>query len=168
MSFSRAQQPEFRALVFAAWTAHCRHEGLALSVKPDREWYEQELFIATRHTSTSDCNAGRDYDLAMARFEELAGTGIKWQMKVHHGDANRMLHDLGEEFGEEALKRHRVNEDYLRATARQSLRLDYLPELSKLSRKQCVLVLGEVKRWLRRAIKRDAAPVETIEPEIPF
>ena len=168
MGFSRAQQPEFRKLLAAAWARHCADEGI-VPAKPAREWYEQELFAAVRVTSTTECNAGRDYDLVMAHFEALARAEIKWQMRVHSGDGKRLLHELRAVVGEDDLEAHGVDEDYLRAVAQRELRLDYRPELSALSREQCIVVLGEVKRWLRRAKKHAAAEAAAIPAEaLPF
>lgn len=161
MGFSRAQQPEFRALVAAAWLAYCRQENLPLTLKLDRCWYERELFFATGHSSTSDCNAGRDYDRAMAHFEGVAGTGIRWQMKIHTGDSKRLLYELQKAVGE-----HEIDEDYLRAVARRMLKLDRMPELSKLTRDQLVMILGEVKRYIRRNLKAERkASLEAGDPD---
>lgn len=158
MGFSRAQQPGFRVMVAAAWSAHCRAEGCEAGAKPDRAWYERELVFATGHHSTADCNAGRDYDRAMAHFEEIAGTGIKWQMRIHTGDAVRLLHELRQE-----VEAHDIDEDYLRGVARRMLRRDDLPELERLSREQLILILGEVKRFCRRRLKH-ATPEPVSEP----
>lgn len=164
MGFSRAQQPGFRAMVFAAWSAHCREAGRPVTAKPDRVWYERELFFATSHESTSECNAGRDYDRAMAHFEQLAGTGIDWQMRFHTGDARRILHELRTE-----VEAHDIDEDYLQGVARQMLGREV--PLERLTRQQLILILGEVKRYCRRRLKHEApAPAEPApaEVEIPF
>lgn len=169
MSFSRAQQPELRQLVGLAWVAHCRAEG----IKPaDRcrgskrcgecafcAWYEGELEAATGHRSTTDCNAGRDYDFAMAQFEEIWGGSIKWQMKKYSGDAKRILHELQGVAGG-----HQVDEDYLRAAAKRSLRMAVAPELHTLSRERLIMVMGEVKRHLRRRAKRELEAVADPQP----
>jgi len=164
MSFSRAQQPAFRKLVKAAWVAVCKAEGRAATAAPDRSWYEQELFYATDQTSTTELNAGRDYDLAMAHFEGLAGASIEWQMRVHSGDAKRLFHTLAE-----VTREHDIDEDYLRAIARRMLRVDYLPALADLTRPQLILILGEVKRYVRRRLKREAGKMGAEEDDnIPF
>jgi hypothetical protein len=72
MGFSRGQQPEFRGLVKQAWAEHCRAEGLDGKHSSQRAWYEAELLISTGHSTTTACDAGRDYDDAMAHFETLA------------------------------------------------------------------------------------------------
>ncbi len=164
MSFSRAQQPELRKLLSQAWPAHCREvEGdeadkCRTSSRCGRcgycSWYEQLLFTETGHTSSTDCNAGRDYDLVMAELERIARAGIKWQMKVHRGDATRLLHQLREAVGEYA---DAVDEDYLRAVAQNGLQLAEPPELRLLTREQLIIILGEVKRSLRRKKKNDEA-----------
>lgn len=159
MSFSRAQQPAWQAMIKRAWAAHCLAEGInPVPPKWDRDWYEQELYYAVKTTSTSDCNAGRDYDLAMAHFESIAGESIKWQMRVHSGDARRLLHELSE-----ITEDHGIDEDYLRGVARQMLKVDHLPELSKLTKPQLVLILGEVKRHVRRNLKSEVS--STSSPE---
>lgn len=167
MSFSRPQQPEFRSLVLHAWQAHCRAEGIPATPKPDRSWYEQELFFSTGQHSTADCNAGRDYDRAMAHFESIAGGSIKWQMRIHTGDAVRLLHELRRE-----VEAYDIDEDYLRGVARRMLRTEHLPELERLTREQLILILGEVKRFCRRRLKTEGAPAEqlpqTQEADVPF
>jgi hypothetical protein len=158
MGFSKGQQPEFRMLVKAAWRAYALQESLDPGTKPDRGWYERELEFATGRSSTTECNAGRDYDLAMAHFEGVAGTGIKWQMKVHTGDAKRLLYELQKAVGE-----HDIDEDYLRGIARRMLRLERLPALETLTRDELIRILGEVKRYIRRRLKR-GAPAQVDEP----
>jgi hypothetical protein len=145
MGFTRGQQPEFRVLVKQAWGVHCRTEGIDSKDSSHRAWYEGELLFATGHDSTTSCNAGRDYDRAMAHFEALAMAGIKWQMKIHTGDANRILFQL-----QEITDEHGIDADYLRGVARQMLRREELPELHRLTRDQLILILGEVKRHVRR------------------
>jgi hypothetical protein len=113
MGFSRAQQPLWQALKAAAWLARCKREGWPLTLKIDRDWYEQELFHATGKTSSTDCDAGRDYNLAMAHFEGLAGTGIRWQMRLYDQDVKRMMQVLRSDFRESDLKVAGVNEEYV-------------------------------------------------------
>lgn len=167
MSFSRAQQPGFRDMLNAAWAVVCREWPAAMRCKGKRcgechfcAWYEGELLEATGHSSTTECNAGRDYDFAMAHFEAIAGAGIIWQMRVHTGDAKRILFQLGEVKAD-----HGLDEAYLRACAKRALKAATAPELSTLSKPQLVLILGEVKRSLRRAVKREEA---TGAIDIPF
>jgi len=168
VSFSRAQQPEFRKLLALAWARHCAAEGIVpVPAKHDRGWYEQELFAAVRKTSTTECNAGRDYDLVMAHFEALARAGIKWQMRVHNGDGRRLLHELRAAVGEDVLDAHGVDEAYLLRVAQHGW--PHIAELAELSREQCITVLGEVKRSLRRAKQHDAAEAAAIPEEaLPF
>jgi len=110
-----------------------------------RIWYEQELKEATGHDSTKRCNAGRDYDHAMERFEVISGDGIKWQMKIYSGDANRILFLL-----DEVCTDHGIDGDYLRGVAKRMLKANYRPELHLLSVDQLLIILGEVKRFVRR------------------
>lgn len=96
----------------------------------------------------------------MAHFEALGRVGIKWQMKLHSGDAVRIMHELREAVG--SFADQHVDEDYLRATAQQALRLDGPPALKDPKREQLIFVLGEVKRWLRRRPK-ELKPVATTD-----
>lgn len=142
MGFSRAQQPAFRAMVAAAWKA----TGGA-GAKPDRGWYEAELETATGYRSTADCNAGRDYDFAMARFEEIGGASIEWQMRAFQGDAKRIAHSLRKLCAD-----HEGDEAYMRRIARQALRLDVLPELHTLDADQLLVVLRACKQQVTRGL----------------
>lgn len=152
MGFSRSQQGEFRKLVRAAWEGHCRTEGGAAQDKAaERTWYAGELRAATGHESSTACNGARDYERAMAHFEALAGTGVKWGLRVFGGDAKRMLHAL-----HAAGAGPEVDEDYLRGVARRMLKRDDLPELHTLPRETLVAIVGEVRRHVRRAAKRGA------------
>jgi len=149
MGFSRAQQPEFRALVAAAWIAECKREGRAVSLKPERDWYERELTLATGHDSTCDCNAGRDYDLAMAHFEALAGGSIKWGMRIYSGDVKRMLHELRKDCAEVAIRAAGVNEEYLLRALQRGFGTRQPWEVS---REDLIVIVGEVKRHVRRRL----------------
>lgn len=163
MSFSRGQQPELRAYIAQAWAAHCHHVGadegrgkrcLRKRCK-DRDgcdfcaWYEDTLEGATGHLSTTACNAGRDYDFFMRDLEIIHAQTIKWQLRAFQGDGVRMLHEI------RALSAaHGMDEDYLRAVARRMFQREDLPELHTLPREALITILGEVKRHLRRAMKR--------------
>lgn len=171
MSFSRAQQPELREYLRLAWAAHCRHEGMDAEERCRGSrcgqcdycaWYEDLLEGATGHRSTTACNAGRDYDFFMRDLEAVHGESIKWQMRAFRGDATRMLHEL-RSLGDE----HELDEEYLRGVARQMLRTEELPELHTLSREVLVRILGEVKRFVRRRLKRAAEP-QPHGVEVPF
>lgn len=138
----------------AAWVAHCREDGIVpVPGKPDRDWYEQELFYAVGKTSTTECDRGRDYDRVMAHFEGLGRTGIKWQMKVHGGDFVRMQHELRKAVGAAA---DGVTEEYLRAVVRRMrTRVGRpvpaeLPALKDVSKPELIAAMGEIKRALRR------------------
>lgn len=161
MSFSRAQQPEYQMLLKLAWEEHCRVGNIAPAPpKPDRDWYEQELFFATRKTSTTDCNPGRDYNLAMAHFEAVARAGIKWQMKLHGSDFVRMQHELREAVGAAA---EAITEDYFRTVVRRMMTPhghplpEALPVLTKVPREVLIAAMGEIKRNLRRETRAAVA-----------
>lgn len=164
MSFSRAQQPEFRILVKAAWQQHVRETGAGKS--QERAWYEAELLEATGKDSTSKCNAGRDYEAACAHFEALVGTSIKWQMKACRGDAKRILWHL-----DQITEKHGLSENYLRRIAHNSapkhLRETELPQLADLAPDHLTLILGEVKRFVRRKKARaEEEPEPAVEPSL--
>lgn len=88
----------------------------------------------------------------MAHFEALAGAGLKWNLRLYSGDARRMLHELGE-----VTEEHGIDEDYLRGVARRMLAVDDPPALHTLPREMLVRILGEVKRYVRRRLKRESA-----------
>ncbi len=149
MSFSRPQQSQYRQFVRHAWLQHCRDEQLPIAPM-DRDWYEAELVVATGHRTTSECNAGRDYDHAMAHFEALARAGVKWQLKLSRGDAIRLAHNI-----REVCANHDLDEDFMRGIARQALRLDTLPELVKLSPDDLMIVLRACKQHVTRHLVRE-------------
>ena len=124
-----------------------------------RYWCEWELFTATRRRTTRECNAGRDYDRAMAHFEILAGNGIRWQMSLYNG-AQHVLHELraaGSECG--------FDEDYLRLLAGYGLGLTYPPCLEDLSREQLIRILTAVKRYIDHRLR--CKQTANAEPEQP-
>ena len=152
MSFSPRQQPEFRRLVESAWQAHCRTEGSAPADKVARRaWYEEELEHATGKRTTTECGGGRDYEDAMAHFEELAGDGIEWQLRRHDGDARRIIFQIGQISAE-----HGVDHRYIQGVARQMLRREDLPSLHDLPPEILVNILGNVSRHVRRQKKAAA------------
>ncbi|HEX5177109.1 MAG TPA: hypothetical protein VFV83_08775 [Chthoniobacteraceae bacterium] len=155
MAFSRAQQPEFRGLVAVAWQVFCRDQNKVATTKVERSWYEAQLIEATGHASTSDCNAGGDYDRAMAHFEALGRSGsIKWQMKLFRGDANRIDHEI-----KRVCDDHNIDEEYMRAIARKALRLSVLPELHLLTKEMRLTILCACKQQVAR--DRVAAGIQT-------
>lgn len=156
--FSPGQQPEFRQLIAAAWAFHLKEEPAATKCRGKRcrqcdycEWYVAALQAACGKTSTTACNRGRDYDRVMAHFETLGCAGIRWQMRVHDGDARRILFNL-----REAQADHALTEEYLQGVARRMLKRQDLPELEHLTAEHLIIILGEVKRHLRRKAKRES------------
>lgn len=158
MSFSRAQQPEYRALVTAAWLAHCLREGLPkrFPKKGDAEyedWYQRELMVATGNETSAACNAGRDYDFAMAHFEGLAmGGSIKWQMRLYSGDVKRMLYSLRKNVPEAALRAARIDEAYLLAALKKGFGNRKPWEVSRAA---LIVIVGEVTRHVRKSLRSD-------------
>lgn len=167
MSFSGRQQGIFRPMVAGAWVWHCRAEGLgaeaaAMGKKHPayRAWYERELEEATGCASSSDCNAWRDFNFAMAHFEVLARDGIYWQMELAKCDAKRILWNIAR-----LVKRHGLEEDYLRGVARNARRKrrreagldeEELPALIDLSTEELSHVLMSVKSHVRQKAARTA------------
>lgn len=150
--FTRKQQGVFRPMVIAAWQRHCQLHSEVLravdKVAAKRAWYEAELEAATGETTSAALDPKRDFEAAMAHFEAVAGNGIYWNMRVHGSDARRIAHNI-----RELCQANEVDEDYMRGMARRSLRLsefDPLPDLASLEYEQLIVLMGELKRFLRR------------------
>lgn len=91
VGFSLEQQKNYRRLVEGAWRARCESLGWLRTDKDGRDaWTRGELCAAVGHTSTKDCDTGRDYERACAHFEELEGAAFDWQMRAENGDETRM------------------------------------------------------------------------------
>jgi hypothetical protein len=142
VSFTRGQQPEFRKMLAEA----CKFCGIDPKGSEYRKWYEMALFNAVRKTSTTDCNAGRDYDFVMAEFEVLGQSGIKWQRKAATGDAVRMLHEIRKTCGSAA----DVDESYMLGIGARALCMPLCPPLHKLSREQLETILVACKQQVTR------------------
>lgn len=152
--FSPAQHGRFEPMVSAAWD---RERALKnLPPEPfDREhnpahraWYEAELEAVTGETSTTKLDRKRDFTDVMAHFEAIVGESIFWQMRQHGDDARRIAFNL-----REIVQQNDVDEVYMRAMARRMLRIpddDPLPELAKMTYEQLIIIMGELKRFLRR------------------
>jgi hypothetical protein len=142
MGFSRGQQPEFRQLIAAA----CQFCGIDPKGSEYRAWYEAALFRAVGKTSTTECDAGGDYDWVMAQFEEMASAGIKWQLRAAKGDAKRMLHEIRKTCGAAA----DVDEDYMLRIGARALGVDRCPPLYRLTREQRETILVACKQHIVR------------------
>ena len=78
MSFSRAQQRLFGAIVHKAWLLHCEACRIDTGPRKDRAayvaahdaWHKSQL-IALGADGTTLLNNGRDFERVMARFEKL-------------------------------------------------------------------------------------------------
>ncbi len=156
MSFSRPQQPELRTYITLAWSAHCRAEGREdFRCSSSKRcgacaycgWYEAVLDKATGHRSTTDCDAGRDYDCFMAALEEIHGQSIKWKMRLFTGDVRRMMHELRKSVGTAALTAAGVDEEYLKRALRHGFGTR---EPWTVPKADLIVILGEVKRYVRR------------------
>jgi hypothetical protein len=161
--FTPAQQGHYRPLVQQAWEAHAKRNGLAVTgdlfADPQtairdpnfRAWYEDELEAATGKRSTCQCDRKRDFTKAMAHFEAIVGDSIFWQMKLHGDDARRIAWNI-----REVVRQNDVDEVYMRGIARRMLRLedaDPLPELEQMQYRELLIIMGELKRFLRRGGK---------------
>jgi hypothetical protein len=149
--FSQAQQGLYRPMVWAAWERHCALTNSPFTDHDSpsfRAWYEAELEAATGETSTTKLDRKRDFTDAMAHFEALVGESIFWQMRQHGDDARRIAFNL-----REIVQQNDVDEVYMRAMARRMLRIpddEPLPELGKMTYEQLIIIMGELKRFLRR------------------
>jgi hypothetical protein len=154
--FSRKQHGYYRPMVAAAWLRHCSFSNIAPHPYSDdlalcRAWYEAELEAATGETSTTRLDRKRDFTAAMAHFETIAGESIYWNCRLYGDDARRIAFNL-----REVCRTNEVDEDYMRGMARRMLRLhddDQLPELSKMTSEQLLIIMGELKRFIRRGGK---------------
>jgi hypothetical protein len=73
--FTPRQQPRYRALVGAAWLAHCERHGLS-DDQPDevyKAWYQDQLTECIGMVSTVGASQVDDYDLACLHFAQIAG-----------------------------------------------------------------------------------------------
>lgn len=157
MSFTRGQQPEFRTLLNRAWPKASEFDpsldvGDRCKAKRCGEcsfcrWYEELLFAATGHRSTTDCNAGRDYEFVMRALEAIIGDSIKWHLKAAGGDANRIRHEL-----RSLCTDHEISDSYMQRIARQALKLDEPPALEDMSRDQLATVLIACKQHVTRQL----------------
>ena len=77
-------------------------------------------------------------------------------------DARRILHNL-----REVIRENDIDEDYMRSIARRSLRLgasEPLPPLETLTYDHLRIIMGELKRFLRRG----GVPHVHVHQEMPF
>lgn len=150
--FTTKQQGYYRPMVAAAWARACQLDPTLLlgvdKAATERAWYENELMLATGETSTTKLDRKRDFTAAMAHFETIVGESIYWNMRLHGDDARRIVFNL-----REVVQENEVDEVYMRAMARRMLRLDdtdHLPDLGEMTSEQLLIIMGELKRFLRR------------------
>ncbi len=162
--FTKAQHGLFRPMVADAWKAYCSHTPSALQAvdkaAAHRAWYEAELREATGKPSTTLCDPKRDFEHAMAHFETIVGNAIYWNLRAGGGDARRIAWNI-----REICRANEVDEQYMQGVARRMLRLsDHqpLPELGLLQYQELIIIMGELKRFLRRGgrpyVKRNEDP----------
>jgi hypothetical protein len=80
MSFSRAQQRIYGALVHKAWLLHCERHGIETGPGKNRDeyaaahdaWYERQLRDGLGVETTAVLNHRRDFERASAHFERVA------------------------------------------------------------------------------------------------
>jgi hypothetical protein len=117
MAFSLPQRIKlFQPMVDRAWAAFCRRECITEETRASKDsWYRAELMKAFGVSTTKRLRKGKDFDKAMAHFEELADDGsIEWQMKLLNGDDKRARHRLWE-----TCETMRFTPEYIAAIAEQ-------------------------------------------------
>lgn len=153
LGFTRGQQGLFRPLVDAAWAKHfAKHPACIWNGGTEeaarRIWYESALYNAAGKTSTTDCDPKRDFEDAMEYFERLVGESIYWATRKYGADARRIAWNI-----EDLCRGNEVSENYMRGCLRNALRLDAtapLPRLEDVPYEPLVIIMGELKRFLRR------------------
>lgn len=161
MAFSRAQQiVHFRPMVADAWRAHCAATLGPKDTKAKDLWYRAVLRETVNKSSTKDCDPRGDFEHLMARFEEIAGNGITWQLKLEGGTKRRIIHKIHAICAENHLE-----ENYVRRIARQELRLQTLPLLERLETAQLLTLLKMLRCECARIT---AAAHKDSDIDIPF
>jgi hypothetical protein len=146
MSFSPAQQGLFRPMVAAAWAVTAPANGCDPKDKAQREeWYRAELERAIGATTTKDCNATRDFETLMAHFEAIGGAGFYWNLRIHKGNARRVLHEL-----RQLAAAHNYSEEYLQEIARRATRKETLPDIADLTAEDLLKVFYSLRKQTRR------------------
>jgi DNA primase large subunit len=145
--FSRPQLIRFfRPMVDKAWKAHCDRECITESTTASKDgWYRAELKKVFGVDTTKRLNKSKDFDRAMAHFEELADEGIVWQVKLLQGDAVRARYQL-----EEMAKLLRLDEVYL-STMREQMGIPAGPLSVEQAVRLRVALLYHVRRRQARA-----------------
>lgn len=164
--FTKGQHGRFQPMVADAWKAHCSRNPDVLKSTVDkaaahRAWYEEELQEATGKPSTTLCDRKRDFSKAMAHFETIVGGGsFYWNERLYGDDARRIIWNI-----RELCRANEVDEDYMRGVARNMLRLGHdcpLPPLEDMRYEDLLIIMGELKRFLRRGgrpyVKRSEDP----------
>ena len=97
--------------------------------------------------------SGPVFAKVMAALEELAGDGVKWNIKSDSGEADRAVaqHNLGE-----LLNEHRIDHRWATGLARRALRNETI-ELWEMDAEQTETVLGILRAQLRKAPRKEAA-----------
>lgn len=158
MGFSRAQHGLFRPLVIKAWQVHCKANAMnARDLAAKNAWYREELRTASGKTSSADLDQTRAFEKVMAHFEAIAGDSIHWQMRLFRGNARRILHQINQ-----ISREHDLDEDYLRAIAKQALQTDFTPELHDLRPETLLTILNAARVYVRRHLKSE--PINNDDP----
>jgi hypothetical protein len=124
----------------------------------EETWRRSHLHQATGHRSSKDCDAGRDFDRACARFEELAEAGYKFQLRLINGDVRRIRFAIQKVYPP-FLKQFPTDQDlhkWLRGIARNVTQAGWLPELHELDATQIRAVTQ-----IARTAANDAKPEGT-------
>lgn len=159
MPFSGAHWAKLRPLIDAAWALHCHRNGCNERDKNAYDvWYRGHLKAATGKTSTTQCNGGRNFEQACARFEELAESGYEMQLRLITGDLKRIRHAIQRVYPP-FLKQFTDDQAlhaWLRGIARQVTNAGHLPDLHELDDAQI-----QVVTQIARTAANDSKPEGT-------
>lgn len=158
MTFSPAQQAQYRPLVEQAWQRHCGFQTLLPADKGAARdaWYREQLHMAAGIYTTKDARRG-DFLKLMVHFERLCGDSIRWATAQTTERYRNAMWQINKLIGE-----GRIDRPYAEAIARRS----YERGLDDLGAAEAEQVL----RWLRshlviekgsRGAKRRAAKPAT-------
>jgi hypothetical protein len=132
------QLNSFWKMLASAWVRHCSREGIdpKNSALKD-EWRLARIRASTgRNSLTAVPSAGKPYVRLMADLEEIAGTGIYWQLRLYNADKRPLVHQI-----EQTCRDHDIDEEYMQDVARNALKLYSLPlRLEDLSVEQLLTV----------------------------
>jgi len=142
--FSRAQQKYYRPLLKKAWRTHCARTGISPNMQSAYEqWYRELLMDTLGIYTTKQADKGKDYDVLMARLEELCDDGnTYWQLRAAEGDEVRIRHMITT-----AAKEAGVDDRYIEGICRH---MNFREGWQNLPAKQMWRVWIAMDRFLKR------------------